>query len=251
MAFPGFLKKLVASPVLKALALVVVLCFIVAVIIDLIVLPIFAGRYASRGNIPEVTGLSADSAVKVLEQAGFVSEWVPESRYSSEIPEGFVLVQHPVAHREAKLGRTVFLTKSKGLREVTLPDLRGKSRKQASMSITRAGLIEGPPIPGAHVSIPRGVVIRTEPRAKSVLRIGDTVSVVYSAGEKTGKVLLPNCSGFTLDSAKQEIEKLGFVSGKVQKDTASNLVPGVVISQIPRAGEYLNPGTIIDWIIVH
>ncbi len=251
MAFPTFLKKVLASPVIKALAIVAVVCFVVAIIIDLIVLPIFAGRFASRGNIPQVTGLSADSATAVLTEAGFVVEWVPEGRYSSEIPLDFVLVQQPAAGREAKLGRTIFLTKSKGLREVTLPDLRGKSRKQASMSITRAGLVEGPAIAGAHVSIPRGVVIRTEPAALSVLRIGDTVSVVYSAGEKNGKVLLPNCSGMTLDSAKSEIEKLGFVSGKVRKDTSSSLVPGNVISQIPRAGEYLKPGTIIDWIIVH
>lgn len=251
MAFPAFLKKMTGSPVLKAFFIVLLLCCILAIIVDSIVMPIFAGRFASRGNIPVVTGLSADSATAVLTEAGFMVEWVPEGRYSAEVPLGYVLVQQPGANREAKLGRTIFLTKSKGLREVTLPDLRGKSRKQASMSITRAGLVEGPAIAGAHVSIPRGVVIRTEPGALSVLRIGDTVSVVYSAGEKSGKVLLPNYSGLPLDSAKKELEKLGFVSGKVKKDTSSSLVPGNVISQIPKSGEYLKPGTVVDWIIVH
>ena len=77
MAFPTFLKKVLASPVIKALVIVAVVCFVVAIIIDLVVLPIFAGRFASRGNIPQVTGLSADSATAVLTEAGFVVEWVP------------------------------------------------------------------------------------------------------------------------------------------------------------------------------
>lgn len=249
MAFKDKLKKFVKHPALKALCIVALLVLVLLIAVDKIVMPILAGRYADRAEVPNVLTLPADKAAETLAAAGFGVEWNPEERYSSEVAQGSVLGQTPVAGRVAKLGRTVILTKSKGLREVEIPDLRGKSQKQATMFITRAGLVEGPVIKGAHVSIPRGVIIRTEPAAGSFARIGDTIRVVISAGEKGNKVALPNYVDAPFDSVKTVIEKNGFKLGEVKYDSIPERISGTVVSEMPRPGEYLPKGTVVDFVV--
>lgn len=243
--------KLVKSPVFKGFCVVLVFVIVVCLLVDMALMPVLAGRFAARGNVPNVVGLKAEAAETALKTAGFEVEWVAEGRYSSEVPEGAALGQTPTAGREAKLGRTVFLTKSRGLREVEVPDLRGKSRKQALMSIERAGLVVGDSIAGGHISIPLTAVIRTVPAGGSIARIGDTISIVYSAGARAGKVLLPNVESLPLDSAKAKLEALGFVTGKVTNDTSSSRLPGSVMAQLPRSGEFLPAGTSVDLTIVN
>lgn len=250
MSFKEKMKTALTHPAFKALCIVAVLVFLMLLVVDIIVMPILAGRYTDRAEVPNVVAADSAKAVELLAAAGFGVEWNPESRYSSEVKDGNILVQTPEAGRVAKVGRTVILTRSKGLREVEIPDLRGKSQKQAQMFISRAGLVEGPVIKGAHVSIPRGVIIRTVPVAGSMVRIGDTVQVVISAGEKSGKEVLPDYTDAPFDSVKTVAEKAGFKIGNIKYDSIPERVSGQVISQVPRGGEYLPKGTVVDFTVV-
>lgn len=239
-----------SSPVVKALVTWIVLLIILAVVVDKIVMPIFSGHFSATGEVPNLEGMAQEEAEKALSDAGFKYEWLEEGRYSAQVPAGMVLVQVPAAGRTAKLGRTVKLTKSMGLREVEIPDLRGKSQKQASISLTRAGLVQGAIVKGAHQSIPRGVVIRTIPMAGQKVRVGDTVKVVISAGVTQGNTLLPDFSGELIDNVYAKIEKLGFKVGKIkrQKDE-ENRQPGTIIETMPKYGDYLPPDTKINFVI--
>lgn len=246
-----WLKK---APVVKAVAIWIVLLVFLALAVDKVLMPAFAGKFASTGEVPNLEGMSQEVAEATLTEAGFKFEWLEEGRYNSVVPAGMVLVQMPAAGRTAKLGRTVKLTKSLGLRQVEIPDLRGKSQKQATISLTRAGLVQGEIVKGAHQSIPRGVVIRTIPIAGEKVRVGDTVKVVISAGVTTGKTLLPNFAGTPIDEVYPKLEKLGFVVGKIKRAKApedmENPVPGAVIETSPKYGDYLPPDSKINFVIV-
>lgn len=245
------LGKVVSNPILKAVMFWIVVVLILAVVVDKIVMPIFSGALDRTGPVPALEGMSQEDAEAALTKAGFKYEWLEEGRYNSQIPAGMVLVQMPAAGRVAKLGRTVRLTKSLGLREVEIPDLRGKSQKQALISLTRAGLVQGEIVKGAHQSIPRGVVIRTEPMAGNIARVGDTINVIISAGVTTGKVLLPDFAGQPLDEVFGKIEKLGFKVGNVKRVQSENgEAPGTVLETSPKEGDYLPPDTKIDFTIV-
>lgn len=248
------LPWLKTAPVVKAFAIWIVIVIFLALSVDKVLMPAFAGKFASTGEVPNLEGMSQEAAEAALTEAGFKYEWLEEGRYSSVIPAGKVLVQLPVAGRTAKLGRTVKLTKSLGLREVEIPDLRGKSQKQATISLTRAGLVQGAIVKGAHQSIPRGVVIRTIPMAGEKVRVGDTVKVVISAGVTTGKTLLPDFSGMQIDEVYPKLEKLGFIVGKIKRAKApaemENPVPGAVIETTPKYGDYLPPDSKINFVIV-
>lgn len=245
--------KLTRRPVVKALLIWVVALVILAFFVDKIVMPIFAGKLTSTKIVPALEGMDRAAAEAALAEAGFKAEWLEEGRYSAQVPAGMVLVQMPKAGREAKVGRTVKLTPSLGLREVVIPDLRGTSQKQASISLSRAGLVQGEIVKGAHASIPRGVVIRTIPAAGDKVRIGDTVKVVISAGATKGKILLPNFEGTPLDDVYAKLETLGFVVGKIKriKDPEDRgYAPGTVLETSPKYGDYLPPDTKINFVIV-
>lgn len=245
------LRRVVTSPVFKAFCFWICGLVVLAFVVDKLVLPIFAGSFSSTGAVPSLEGLSAEVAQAKLDSAGFKYEWMEEGRYSTQVPAGMVLVQMPAAGRVAKLGRTVKLTKSLGLREVEIPELRGKSQKQAEITLTRAGLVQGEIVKGAHASIPRGVVIRTEPMAGNVVRMGDTVKVVISAGVTTGKVLLPSFEGELMDDVYPKLEKLGFRVGKIKRVPGENGErPGTVLETAPKEGDYLKPDTKINFVIV-
>lgn len=246
--FLAFLKK---SPIAKALCIWIVLLILLALATDKLIMPVFSGHFTSTGAVPNLEGMTQEAAEAALTEAGFKFEWLEEGRYSSQIPEGLVLVQMPAAGRTAKLGRTVKLTKSLGLREVKIPDLRGKSQKQAEISLTRAGLVQGEIVKGAHASIPRGVVIRTEPMAGNKVRMGDTVKVIISAGVTTGKVMLPSFEGEMMDNVYPKLEQLGFRVGKIKRVKGENgEMSGTVLETAPKEGDYLKPDTKIDFVIV-
>ena len=238
------------APIVKAVGIWIVLLILLAFFVDKLVMPIFSGHFASTGEVPNLEGMSQEAAEKALEDAGFKYEWLEEGRYNSQVPAGMVLVQMPAAGRIAKLGRTVKLTKSLGIREVEIPDLRGKSQKQAEISLTRAGLVQGEIVKGAHASIPRGVVIRTDPMAGNKVRLGDTVKVVISAGATMGKVMLPSFEGEMIDNVYQKLEQLGFRVGKIKRVKGENgEMSGTVLETAPKEGDYLKPDTKIDFIV--
>ncbi len=238
------------TAIFKAFIIWIVIVIVLVFMVDKLLMPAFAGAFAKTGEVPNLEGLSQQAAESALTSAGFKFEWVEEGRYSSQVPAGMVLVQMPKAGRTAKIGRTVKLTKSLGLRKVIIPDLRGKSQKQADISLSRAGLVQGDIIKGAHQSIPRGVVIRTIPMAGDTVRVGDTVKVVISAGVTTGRVLLPNFEGILMDEVYPEMDRLGFKVGSIKRRKSEDGArSGSVIETSPKYGDYLKPGTRVDFII--
>ena len=243
-------NKLRHTAIFKAFFIWIVVVIVLVFMVDKLLMPAFAGAFAKTGEVPNLEGLSQQAAESALTSAGFKFEWVEEGRYSSQVPAGMVLVQMPKAGRTAKIGRTVKLTKSLGLRKVIIPDLRGKSQKQADISLSRAGLVQGDIIKGAHQSIPRGVVIRTIPMAGDTVRVGDTVKVVISAGVTTGRVLLPNFEGILMDEVYPEMDRLGFKVGSIKRRKSEDGArSGSVIETSPKYGDYLKPGTRVDFII--
>jgi serine/threonine-protein kinase len=111
--------------------------------------------------------------------------------------------------------------------------------RQAEISLQRLGLVRGKDIEGYHSEIPQGVIIRTLPAFNDVVRIGDTVQLVLSSGNRGGRILLPDFRGMSLSRVQSALDSLGLVMGRVDKDTASKDLPNTVTVQYPLPGEYL------------
>jgi serine/threonine-protein kinase len=220
--------------------------FAIAILANWMIMPAIAGRMTKTMLVPDVVNLPAEEADSVLKNAGLNVKWAKEGRYSGEITANNVLIQMPMANRTVKEGRTIFLTLSKGRQEVSVPDLRGVSPRQAEISLQRLELLLGSKIEGAHSAIPRGVVIRTEPESGKKVRIGSRVDIIISSGNSSGKILLPNLREMSLHRATAVIDSLGFRLGGIITIQVEDKLPNTVLELNPKPGEYLETGTAID-----
>lgn len=216
---------------------------------DFVVMPIVSGRYTRQVQVPTLVGLPGAEAEKTLQSAGLQFKWNADGRFSSQIPAGAVFLQVPPPGQRIKKGRTIFLTASKGLREVVIPELRGRSPRQAEISLHRSGLVQGKLISGAHASIPRGVVIRTDPPAGRTVRVGQVVDIVLSAGASEGRVRLPDLTGFSVERARAVLDSLGFSVGAMERKSNEEKLPNTILGQAPRHGEFLDSGSVVDLVV--
>jgi len=220
-----------------------------ATLANWVIMPVIAGHSAKTMPVPNVVNLPTDEAETILRNAGLNVKWAKDGRYSGEIAANHVLLQMPAAGRTVKENRTILLTLSKGRQEVSVPDLRGASQRQAEISLQRLELLIGSRIEGAHSEIPRGVVIRTEPEVGKRVRIGSKIDIIISSGNSSGKTLLPNLREMSLFKARAVIDSLGFKLGNIITIQVEDKLPNTVLELTPKPGEYLEAGTAIDLTI--
>jgi serine/threonine-protein kinase len=179
--------------------------------------------------VPEIVGKPWSTVQKQLDAVGF-SYGAPTSVYSDQIPSGNVISVKPTAGtRIAPDGRlTVVL--SKGHAPVEVPDLRGKSFKEASDELKALGL---KPVRGRDVfsnDVPAKKVVRTVPAAHQDAAFGGEVTITLSRGPIMTTV--PPLLGLSLAEAQGRLDAahLEFsIDGSVRGGE-------VVVDQNPTAG---------------
>jgi eukaryotic-like serine/threonine-protein kinase len=130
--------------------------------------------------VPDVTGLSRDSAEARLRDEGFA---VSVAEEESDEPDGEVIAQSPTGGTELARGDTVTITVSTGRPQVDVPDVIGLSERNAGSRLRAAGL--EPVTQERAVTDPAqdGVVIEQRPGAGTTLDEGREVIVVIGVLE--------------------------------------------------------------------
>ncbi|MDO8949755.1 MAG: PASTA domain-containing protein [Actinomycetota bacterium] len=131
----------------------------------------------------------------------------------------------------------VVLTLRSGL--IAVPALTGRSGIEAHAVLENADLkmIDG----GQRfsVTVPRGSVISQEPTAGSLVRRGDVVTVIVSAGSESQS--MPDVVGLAIQKAQSQLQLLGF---RVTVETIeASATEGTVMESYPAAGFEVRSGT--------
>ena len=131
--------------------------------------------------VPDVTGLSRDSAESRLRDDGFGVSVLEEE---SDEPEGDVISQNPAGGTELPRGDTVTITVSTGQPQVDVPDVIGLSERSASSRLRAAGL--EPVSQERTVTDPAqdGVVIEQRPGSGTTVDEGRDVIIVIGVLEQ-------------------------------------------------------------------
>jgi beta-lactam-binding protein with PASTA domain/predicted Ser/Thr protein kinase len=127
-------------------------------------------------TVPDVTGLSRESAESRLRGAHLVAE--VDEQESEDVPEGDVISQSPTAGSKLARNSTVTITVSTGKPQVTVPDVVGTKEAKANSTLSRAGLT--PVREEREVTDPAqdGVVIEQRPGSGSEADKGSQVVIV-------------------------------------------------------------------------
>jgi eukaryotic-like serine/threonine-protein kinase len=130
--------------------------------------------------VPDVTGLSRESAESRLREEGFT---VSVTEQESDVPEGDVISQSPSGGTELTRGDTVTITVSTGRPQADVPDVVGMSERNARSALKAAGL--KPVVQQRTVTDPDqdGVVVEQRPGPGTQLDRGRQVVIVIGAFE--------------------------------------------------------------------
>ncbi len=197
-----------------------------------------------RVEIPDVVGLSEADARSVLGDEGF-RDIRPELVFDPEVEAGEVVAQNPEAGEEAPLSATITLQISQGAEERAVPEgLAGRTAAEAEGILVQQGFEVAQALENS-TSVPQGTVIRTNPGAGTVLEVGETVTLVVSAGPE--QVIVPNVVEKTEETARQELDLAGF-----QIEVTEQALPpgspddGRVLAQSPAGGQRADVGSTVS-----
>jgi serine/threonine-protein kinase len=198
------------------------------------------GSYAT---VPKVTDLSAARAGSNLAAAGFTVG--NDSAYDDTVAKGSVIQTRPRGGEDARKGSTVTMVVSLGPEFGTIPSVSKKSPEDAKAALDKAGFTVGDEVERFSDSVGDGLVIGTNPKAKSQAKVEDPVTLIISKGPQPIEV--PDVVG----KSRQEAEDIltgNKLEPKVDEQFDDRVAAGVVISQSPENGQ-LMPGDTVSLVV--
>jgi serine/threonine protein kinase/beta-lactam-binding protein with PASTA domain len=199
-------------------------------------------------EVPEVVGKTKEDAIKALNKLGLGYKAVTQS--SDTVAEDCVISQGNVGGSKVEKNSQIVLTISTGKenKEVTVPNVKGKSEQEAKEAIEAANLVASVDYQYSD-SVEAGNVIKYSPSGS--VAEGSTVTIHVSRGKKVTNVSVPNVLGMSESLASQTLDSAN-LKVTVKYETSSKAEYGTVTSQTPySAGDSVPSGTTITIYVSH
>ena len=208
--------------------------------------------YVNQGgniSVPSVNGKTLDEATRILDSLGFAPR-KGDVRTDKDHPPGTVFIQNPIAGTKVKKGRRVYMTVSGGEPHVQVPNIIGRTLRDARFALDREGLKLGVVEYQPSQNFPPNTVIEQKVKSGSRVRMGVYVSIVLSEGKTAEKIIVPDLSGKTLIEAGKILSKIGLRVGNITYLPSLNLLPNTIVDQFPRVGELSAFSQAVDLFVV-
>ena len=190
-------------------------------------------------TMEEVMADTSITSVFTVEQIG--------QRASSDYPAGQILEQTPESGKVVKGERNISVFVSTGIRMEPMPNLVGQEYRAAKIQLKNLDLdLVFEDAEWYSDSVTSGCIIKTEPAFGEMVQSGDTIKLYISKGVEAKPVAVPTCTGFAIETVRQNLTQLGLVCGEVSYDETSPVPYGVVIWQSVAANETVDSGTTIN-----
>jgi eukaryotic-like serine/threonine-protein kinase len=240
---PGSTKrKIILRAVLPVLILV-----LTGLLVDKVVMPAVT-RQGAAFPLPNFVDRSVTEAGISLSELSLGYQ-VSSEEYSSLKPTGIILQQFPKAGTKVKPGRSIKFVVSLGQKMLPIPDLAGKSVRQAMLDLETVGLVFGEIAYAFNDSIPERVVVFSYPPAGTEVPLGSHVSLMVNRGRASQFTFMPKVTGLTLTEARTLIEGKQLKVGVVTTRTDENYLPETVLEQSEPEGTELDIGTEVDIVV--
>jgi len=225
---------------------------IIAVVIfiflmDLIVMPLYT-KHGKELELPDVTELKYEEAKNLLESKKF-KVVKDREKYNELYPKGVVLSHSPPPFTKVKKGRRIYLIISAGEQKVSVPDLVGRSERDAIFLLEKSSLQAGEIFYEYNNYQPRGVVAEQSIPQGTLVKKDTLVNIIVSNGRRPDRFITPDVVGRSLIQAKKMIRSAGLNVGEITTETYNDLVSGTVIRQSIEEGAEVEQGTVINLVI--
>jgi eukaryotic-like serine/threonine-protein kinase len=230
----------------------------VYIILGSLVLLFFVGNdfvmpwYVDRGGempTPSVIGMRFEDAQQILDSLG-LSPRQGDIRLDNKYPIGSVINQNPPPGKMVNQGRRIYLTISGGEKLVIIPNLKGRTIRDATFQLERQGLKLGSIQYALSDEFPMNTVISQEVPFGMKVRRETYVSVTVSQGRTAASIAVPDLNGKTLTEAEKVLKEMGLTLGNVTYQPLPNFLPNTIIDQFPHIGEMVPMGQAVDVVVV-
>jgi eukaryotic-like serine/threonine-protein kinase len=199
----------------------------------------FALTRPSDVAVPDVIGKDVEAAKEILEDQGL--EWDINS-IPSAAPRNQVVEQDPIPTTrgggKAEEGSTVTLSVSSGPAIVSVPPVANLTEDEARKRLENAGF-QVVVAERFSETVPRGVVIGTEPDTGTLLSTAQPVTLLVSKG--SDRVEVPDVVGLNEQAALNALSAAELAGTVVQRD--SEEPEGEVVGQSPGPGKLVSRGS--------
>lgn len=225
--------------------------FVVFVLImftfDKIVMPMVTrqGKAFPAPNLINQRVLEAEISLQELE----LGYKVAANEYSPGKPPGVILNQFPPPGAMVKAGRELRFIVSLGQKQVTVPNVTGKSVRQAMLDLETAGLKLGEIAWAYSDTIPERVVVFSYPAGGTEIPIASFVNLMVNRGRVSNFTYVPKVIGLPLADAKKRLEEKALRVGKIKRRTDDNYLPETVLEQSEPEGAEVDVNSEIDLVI--
>jgi serine/threonine-protein kinase len=199
----------------------------------------------SRIVVPSVVGASIEEANAALAPLGLTSE-VIEKRFDEDIASGKILASDPSGGDKVDAGGRVNLVISKGQERYVIPVLTGLTPAAALKVLTSQPLKSAGISEAFNTTIPKGLVISSNPSNGQKVKRDTPVSILVSKGIE--EIALTTYVGQSADQAQNELTEAGF---NVESSFAysESVAAGAVVSQAPSGVVSAPKGTTITLVV--
>ena len=186
-------------------------------------------------QIPNLEGLSVQEAEQQLKDLKLNYE-LSEEKYDKEIPAGYIISQDPlyIPNYKIKEKSTIKVVVSKGQEEVKIPKVSGKKEDEAVEELEKVNL-KVDIKEEISTKVEEGYVIKQSPDANTVLKSGETVTIIVSKGDGIEKTTVPNVVGKSEEDAKSALQTAKLSVNVIYTESNSN-PNGTVLKQDISAG---------------
>ena len=193
-------------------------------------------------RMPDLAGLDSTMALKMVDNSGLQAHI--EYAYS-DMPEGYVATQSPVAQTQVERDTGVLVVISRGSGQVAMQKLTGMAQEAAEAAILAQGLTIGD-VTIVPSTLQRGSVVSQSPEAGANVPLGETVCLTVSGG----RVVVPELVGQREEEALERIATVGLACGMIEYETVESASrDGVVLTQTLEQFSEVLPGTVVEMTV--
>jgi len=195
---------------------------------------VFTGYLAvPEVTVPNFVGQPLEAAQRAADSAQLTLQ-VSDQVYSSDAPLDTVVSQDQPAGKVVKRGRMINVAVSLGTEVVLVPDVERRTLLEARLLLEQARLRVGEQRETFDEQVKGGFVIEQDPQPGARVARNRAVNLVVSKGPQ--RLEMPNLVGRPLPDARRLLQDMGVTLSEVRNTAATDIEPGIVVEQSPRAG---------------
>lgn len=193
-------------------------------------------------EVPAINGKDIQEVNQMLTRLGLRLR-IEEGRHNDKFPSRIVISQDPEPGKTVRKDREVLAVVSLGPERLAVPDLRGKSLREAKMLLANSRLELGKVSYTKADSGRPDEVIRQKPTAGALVKRSDSINVEMNRGFGMATVAVPDWKGKSISNAQVLLDKVGLRMGRIIWRRSDSVAKGRIIKQTPPSGSEVTSDT--------